>query len=191
MKDAGDQVRESRHRFWVHALEEQRVPLRVFALRLKARREPEADDLCQDLAVRILRLLPDPAGIECVTAYLIKTMRRLNITHWRRESRKQMESWEDENGNERAGTHRMVDAVAPTILENQALQKTLIQHGGPFTSCEEQLLRLHLQGYECKEIARRLGQDVRIVRADLNAVRAKIRYRLRRRCPHMLLDRES
>jgi RNA polymerase sigma factor (sigma-70 family) len=181
MHDEGDHPRSENQPFWEARLAENWVKLHRYACRLSDGDGTEADDLLQELALRILRALPEPAQVECPQAYLMTTLKRLNFTKWSRQRNIKTESLEDEKGKVKQGIPN-VEPDAPRLLDNQDLWETLFKLGGPFTDRENKLLKLHLKAYEATEIAELLNEDVRIIRADLNAIKAKIRYRLKSRC---------
>jgi DNA-directed RNA polymerase specialized sigma24 family protein len=64
------------------------------------------------------------------------------------------------------------------ILENKELKDEMSNKQGPLNPREKLLLKYHLEGFNCKEIADKLNEDVRLTRSDLNAVKAKVRARL-------------
>lgn len=67
-------------------------------------------------------------------------------------------------------SHR--DEVDKHLMSNRAAD---------LTKREKNLLALHLQGLSNDQIASALSEDVKITRVDMNAVVAKIRYRLQHR----------
>jgi hypothetical protein len=67
------------------------------------------------------------------------------------------------------------------ILEQQEFEHGLHVGKGPLNDREKLLLSFHLRGYNCAEIAARLHEDKRIISVELNAVKSKVRYRLKRR----------
>jgi DNA-directed RNA polymerase specialized sigma24 family protein len=76
--------------------------------------------------------------------------------------------------------HPAIEPDVLRILENEDLLKQLSDKRGPLTPREQLLLTKHLEGYNCAEIAAVLGEDKRLTRSDLNAVRVKVRYRLQK-----------
>ncbi len=67
------------------------------------------------------------------------------------------------------------------ILENKDLQSAMTVKRGVLTLREKTLLEQYLMDYKCEEIAKNLNEDVRLTRSDLNAVKSKIRYRLKQK----------
>jgi DNA-binding CsgD family transcriptional regulator len=92
-----------------------------------------------------------------------------------------MDSLDDLQSQKALKNHPTVEPDVLRILENDELKAELRANQGPLTPREKQLLELHLEGYKCDEIADRLNEDVRLIRADLNAVRNKVHQRIKRR----------
>jgi RNA polymerase sigma factor (sigma-70 family) len=137
----------------------------------------EAEDVVSEAFLRVIHYVKNPEAIANLPGYLWITVKRVFIAKRRKEHSAQMESLDDLLS---AGQHPTVEPQVLRILENEELLNALSANKGPLTSREEQLLTLHLQGLSCDEIATVLGEDVRLTSVDLNAVKAKVRYRLTR-----------
>jgi DNA-directed RNA polymerase specialized sigma24 family protein len=105
-------------------------------------------------------------------------MRNLWIDKYRSEHLLEVESLDAMSNADSLST---VEPQVHDMLENEELLNTLRINQGPLTLREQQLLIRHLQGYSCSEIAEEMSEDVRLTRCDLNAVKAKVRYRLMKR----------
>lgn len=178
MTDDDHGGRRTRHGpFWVKALEDASVLLMAYARRLANGKVYDAEDLFQETACRALTYARDPGGIRNPAYYLLRMMRNIWIDKWAKENSANVESLDDLLGSAR---HPKVEPVVQQVLETQELQEEMNVRQGQLTAREETLLKLHLQGYKTKDIAGRLREDVRVTRTDLNAVKAKVRYRLKK-----------
>ena len=174
-----EEGRRSRNRpFWVKSLEDSDEILKAYARGLANGRTYDAEDLVQETACRALSCSKEPCEIMNPAGYLLRIMRNIWIDKWAGENSANMESLEKLLD---AGRHPAVEPVVEQSLESRELQDEMSVRGGPLTPRESLLLELHLRGYNCKEIAERLGENVRLTRSDLNAVKSKVRYRLTKR----------
>lgn len=173
--DEGDVSREQYRPFWGKALEEFDQRLTSYARRLSNGRGYDAEDLIQETACRALVYSRNPAEIRSPLGYLLRVMRNVWSDKWARENVANLESLEDllSNGREPA-----VEPDVQRLLESRELKEEMGARQGPLTQREELLLGLYMRGYKCKDIADELGENVRLTRSDLNAVKAKVRYRL-------------
>jgi DNA-directed RNA polymerase specialized sigma24 family protein len=142
----------------------------------------KANETVSEAFKRVIGYIKDPLKITNLPGYLWVTSRRVWLTRQRKERAGLTDSLEQlvEKGQEK---HLPKSEVAPDlelILQNDLLFKEIQANKGPLNDREEFLLALHLQGYSCDEIAGELEEDQRVIGADLNAVRNKIRYRLQR-----------
>lgn len=176
MSKSGDGTYDESAAFWAAAYVEHYKRLYAMARRLlTGGNHAEAEDAVSEAFVRAMTYAKDPEAIANLFAYLWITVKRVWISKCRKEGALNMESLDELLAT---GQHPMVDAQALRILETMEFEKALEVRSGPLTPRENQLLELHLRGYSCDEMALLLGEDVRLVRSDLNAVRAKVRYRL-------------
>ncbi len=176
MTDNDDSSRRTRHGpFWAQALEDACGRMNSYARKLANGRTYDAEDLVQETACRALTYCPDPVEIRNAASYLLRMMRNVWIDRWTRENSANVESLEELLSS---GRHPTVEPLAQRLLEHEELREQMAAKQGPLTPREGLLLELYLKGDKCKDIADRLGEDVRLIRADLNAVKAKVRYRL-------------
>ncbi len=165
--------------FWEKACDEYQQRLATYARRLAKGNAADANDLVQETMCLVLAHAGNPAGIERPIAYLFTVMRNAWITKWRKENQANLESL-DHVGTRRA--LKSLPAIEPEVLvalENKEFQQALRVGKGPLSQREKQLLQLFLQGHKIQEIAEILGEDKRIISVELNAVRSKVRYRLK------------
>jgi len=163
--------------FWVKALEDANERMMSYARRLTNGRVYDAEDLVQETACRALTYTPDPGGIGNPASYLLRIMRNIWVDKWARENSANVERLDDLLSSAR---HPKVEPIVQQVLETRELQEEMNVGQGQLTAREQLLLKLHLKGYTSKDIADRLQEDVRVTRTDLNAVKAKVRYRLKK-----------
>lgn len=165
--------------FWAKACEVFTQRLSSHALRLTNGSIYDAEDLVQGTVCRALMYPKNPEGIRSPFGYLLTIMRHIWSSKWRKEGTADMVSLDELLSKEaQQKQHRSIEPEVLQILENQERRAEMRAKQGPLTPREKLLLELHLEGYTCKEIADKLKEDVRIVRADLNAVRTKVLSRL-------------
>jgi RNA polymerase sigma factor (sigma-70 family) len=151
------------------------------ARRLANGRLPDAEDLMQETFCRALIYPGNPEEISNPLGYLLCVMRNAWRDKWRKENTAVTDSLDGPVNSDRArATEPAIESDIQRILENKELMAQMEVKRGQLTSREELLLKLHLEGFKCKEIATRLNEDVRLTRSDLNAVRTKVRYRIRK-----------
>jgi RNA polymerase sigma factor (sigma-70 family) len=161
--------------FWVKTLEDSNERLKSYARRLANGRAYDVEDLLQETICRALTYSPDPREIKSPLSYLLRMMRNSWIDRWKKENSANVESLEDLLNS---GQHPTVEPVVQRMLESRELQHEMAAKQGPLTPREKLLLELYLKGLKCQDIADRLDENVRLTRSDLNAVKAKVRYRL-------------
>jgi RNA polymerase sigma factor (sigma-70 family) len=163
--------------FWAQAYENHFKRLCALARRLLTDGNPaEAEDVVSEAFLRAMRYVKNPEAIANLFGYLWVTVKRVLIVKRRKENFANIDSLENLLST---GREPIVDPQVLRIMENKEFEDAMAVGRGPLTSRERRLLDLHLEGYNCDEIASILGEDVRLVRYDLNAVRAKVRYRLK------------
>jgi RNA polymerase sigma factor (sigma-70 family) len=137
------------------------------------------EDLVQQTVLRCLKYAPDLEGVQEPWSYLRRLMRNV----WLDSIQKHSEiSLDDPLIGALPETE--VPSVEPNILralETEELMKTLRVSLGPLTVDEVQLLTLRFAGHSNDEIASMLEEDVQITRNKMNALMAKIRYRVKKR----------
>lgn len=137
------------------------------------------EDLVQQTVLRCLTYAPDLEKIKEPKSYLRRSMRNI----WIDSRHKHDEiSLDDPLMSELPETALLF--VEPDVLrslENEELRKTLREKQGPLTIYENRLLSLHLDGYTINEIANLLHEDVHRTRYNLNALKTKVRYRVKQK----------
>jgi DNA-directed RNA polymerase specialized sigma24 family protein len=181
MVNKGSTNRRNRHRpFWEKTCLTFYKRLTSRARRLTKSKNDDAVDLVQETVLRVLFYSPDPRTIRTPLRYLYRVLHHVWTDKWSRERRGDTDSLEQLQEME-----RLIEPAAEPdvlrILENEDLLKQFSDRRGPLTPREDLLLTKHLEGYSCGEIAVMLGEDKRVTRSDLNAVRVKVRHRLRQK----------
>ena len=90
-----------------------------------------------------------------------------------------MQSIDDQDNNKALLIE--LPSIEPNVqrnLENKEFEKEIQIVAGPLNSRESEIFGLYLEGYSCKEIAAQLGDNPKLITFELNAVRAKVRYRV-------------
>jgi DNA-directed RNA polymerase specialized sigma24 family protein len=179
---------ETRRTVWAQVITENYQPTLDFA-HWRVGNVDDAYMVLQDSAVRILRLLPDPVRIEDRRNYWLKTvqhqcyelLRQRNIDTARTVSRDTPSNnadGEEVLPSDPADPNRDPEMNAIINEENEVLLSALEMHCAGLTERERALLALRLAGYTNAEIASMWGEDVIVIRADMNALMAKLRYRI-------------
>jgi len=140
----------------------------------------DIEDLVQDTVIRILRYGKDPNSIENQRMYLLRMMQ--NIWHDKRVQNARfgrLVSLDETLSEETEAQLPVIEPTALRLLENLELVEQLNLNAGPLDQHERMLLQLHLEGRSNSEIAKSLSVDIQVVRCDLNAILAKVRYRLK------------
>ena len=169
--------------FWEEIYEKFKKQLFGCAMKLVNGDVYLAEDLLQETLFRALRYATNPEVIDNPLGYLLRVMRHTFFTWKRKEGTATMVSL-DELLSQEDEVRRVkivepsVDPVAQQILEQEELVEQYRALRGPLKEREDILLRLHLQGYTCDEIGEKLGEDARLIKSDLNAVRTKVRARI-------------
>lgn len=140
-----------------------------------------AEELVQDTFCRVISYSSNLAKINNPLGYLKKTMKNLWIDQWKKSGGIRMLSIDDDNEEKREALINELPSVEPDIhriLENEELSNQLRIATGNLKPSERDVFRLFLRGLDCREIATLLNKDVYRINYELNAVRAKIRYRV-------------
>jgi RNA polymerase sigma factor (sigma-70 family) len=164
--------------FWEKAYENNFKPLCTRARRsLTNGNWAEAEDVVSEAFLRVMYYVKNPETIGNLLGYLWLTSKRVWIGKRKKENTAYMDSLDDLLSD---GLQPTVEPDAIRNLENKELEETIRAKQGALTPREKHLLKLYLEGYSCDEIGSLLDEDVRVVRSDLNAVKAKVRYRLKK-----------
>jgi len=143
------------------------------AARLAHGRTELAEDLVQETLVRVLQSSYHPNELKAPLAYLFRIMRNIMIDQARKAKTVLFEDYSDDE------LQKQLPHYEPGIqrkLENEELLATRLK-STDLSSREKLLLVLMAEGNDSKEISTVLNEDIRIIRTDLNALKAKIRYR--------------
>lgn len=179
--DDGDHIRNHYRPYLEKTYKDFYQPLFSRARRLANGRLHDAEDLMQETFCRALIYPRNPEEISNPLGYLLRIMRNAWRDKWVKENAAVTDSLDELlNRDGPRAAEPAIESDIQRILENEELMAEMKVKQGPLTSREKLLLKLHLEGFKCKEIAARLSEDVRLVRSDLNAVRTKIRYRIRK-----------
>jgi DNA-directed RNA polymerase specialized sigma24 family protein len=154
----------------------------------------EAQAVVHDSTVRLLRLLPDPRRIDDRRNYWIKVVQNQCNDLLKRQilAAARTVSLDTPLGGGNGDDddlppydppdHDRGPAMNAEINEQtEILLRELEFHCADLSEREVSLLALRLQGLDNDQIANAWGEDVKVIRADMNAVMAKIRYRLQHR----------
>lgn len=165
--------------FWIAICEKYVLIMIAYARKLVNGREYDAEDLVQETRCRALAASKNPDDVKKTPlAYLLGIMRNAWIDKFKRENTANMESIEHSPGSSKQ-KRLAVEPAFPHLLESTEAKEKMLPSVGPLTPRETTLLKLYLLKKKCDEIANMLGEDVNTTRYDLNAVRAKVRYRLK------------
>lgn len=180
---------EMRQAIWAQVCTDYYQP----ALDLARWRVGNIDDACvivQDSVVRLLRLSPDPNRISDRKNYWIKTVQNQCYEALRkrkveaalvvsRDTPPQNDEGDELPPPDPSDSNRDPEMNAIINEETERLLRELEMKSADLTEREKALLDLHLVGYSNDEVASMWSEDVKLIRVDMNAVVAKIRYRLR------------
>jgi RNA polymerase sigma factor (sigma-70 family) len=179
-REEGDRTNNQYALYWTKVCEDFMQRLIAYALRLANGRAYDAEDLVQETICRALVYSKNPEEIKNPLGYLLRIMRNIWITKWRKENTANMESLDTLQNTKTLKNHPTVAPEVFRILENEELAESLRVLPGPLTTREKLLLGLYLKGYNCKEMGQILNEDARVTRSDLNAVRSKVHQRIKR-----------
>ena len=146
----------------------------------------ESQDLVQETIMRSLTYTAYPQKVNEPLRYLCKLMRHVWLDGKRRHKAAIFVSLDHLLTSELPESQNLFEikylclkSDVQQLLENKEFVETLRANLEPLSFYERQLLNLRLREYTSDEIAKELGKNVRLIRSDLNALMAKIRYRLR------------
>lgn len=136
-----------------------------------------AQDLVQDTIVRILKRGLDPNILASPRAYVTRVMQNAFRDNYRKAKR----TPEISNDPESTGSPKepVSESHIQSDLEKQELFDLVRQEMARLPEDDKNLLALLLDGETYEDISKSTGQDIRIVRADGGALKAKLRYRFR------------
>jgi RNA polymerase sigma factor (sigma-70 family) len=166
--------------YWTNVYKALWSRLLAYALVLTNGNHCYAEDLVQEAFCRVFKYLTNPERIKNPFAYLKTIIQHIWVTNWRRERTAITVSW-DELLSKDATQEPAMQPDVERILLNDELRDLMNDWKGPLTADEQELLRLHLEGFSCQEIAEQFGQDVPLIRVKLNALVSKVRSRIIKR----------
>jgi len=152
--------------------------LSAHARRLTHGNIERAEDLVQETMVRILGCDRPSSEIQTPLAYAFTIMKNALRDQIRKSTRRQIVSLDDPLNVE---LQKQLPVIQPTVqrdLENKGLLKAVKLKGGRLTGREGRLLELMADGKDAGQIADIFEEDIRIIKSDCNALKAKLRYRL-------------
>lgn len=164
---------------WALACEENCQRLASYARHLANGNIADADDLVQETFFRVLDHGCNPSRIENLVGYMMKVMHNAWTNKRVKERRVSTESLDDLITRSALKNEPTINPDVLQILENQDFQRDFNVRKGQLTVHEIEILELYLAGYKCQEIADKLNEDKRIISVRLNAVKSKVRYRLK------------
>lgn len=156
-------------------------------LHLPVEDKADAEDIVQQAILKVMNI--DPNRIDDKVNYLLKAVQRLCYDRYKRRRLSPANTVQldapanEENDQERAMEIRdpkrgpMLDAEIKE--QNANYLRILAENSTDLSDREKDLLTMHLCGFDTEEIAAALSEDVKVIRAEMNAVIAKIRYRVR------------
>jgi RNA polymerase sigma factor (sigma-70 family) len=177
---------ENRRTVWSQVCADYYQPALNFARR-RAGNLDDASDIVQDCAVRLLRLLPDHKHINDRRNYWLKIVSNLCNEHLtqRRLAAARTVSLDmppDDDDPVLAfdppNPGRDPEMNAQINEETERLLTGLESHCHDLTERERAMLALRLQCSSNEQIASAWGEDLKVIRVDMNAILAKIRYRV-------------
>lgn len=164
---------------WGEIFENLYARLFRYALKFTNGNTYDAEGLVQDTFYRVMFYTDNPATIDNLPAYLATSLRNLWIDKLKKSKKTIIQSIDDPNNRE-ALLNKM-PSIEPTVLrdlENQDYQNEIRIALNNLKPLEKNVFILYLQGFNCEEIALKLGENIYLIKYVLNAVRAKIRYRI-------------
>lgn len=161
---------------WAKVCADNYLRLRSYAWRL-THNSHAAEDLVQDTITKILRLVPDPEAVEDKLSYLLRSVHNTWLRWLKEKGRPEIISIDDP-------ANKAVFAIAAPQRDDDAAEaesrrRMMLTQMRRLNERERGLLTLYLEGYKAGEIAAQLDEDVRVISYELNALRTKVRYRLR------------
>jgi RNA polymerase sigma factor (sigma-70 family) len=164
---------------WVQTYEENSQRLASYARHLARGNIADADDLIQETICRVLHHGSNASRIENLFSYMLKVMQNAWISKRMKECQVSTESLDDLIARRALKKEPVINPEVLQVLENQDFQRAFNASKGKLSVPEKEILSLYLAGYTCDEIADKLKEDEQIIRMRINAVKSKVRYRLK------------
>lgn len=175
---------------WNPVLEDGQLRKRIITfaeLHLPVQDKADAEDIFQQAILKALSV--DPNRIEDKINYLLKIVQNLCYDRHKRPWRLApanavlLDAQNNEDYEEpfmQLRDPKRGPVIDAEIKEQNAnYLRTLAMHSTDLSAREKELLKMRLCGFDNDEIATARGEDVKVIRVEMNAVIAKIRYRVR------------
>jgi RNA polymerase sigma factor (sigma-70 family) len=160
---------------------ERRGRLKPVALSLTNGKEEDADDLIHEAMYQGMRYTKNFQDVEDVIAYLIVIMNNIlfNKKKQRENSFKRHSLDDPETGSDVENQLPYYPADQQSILEQKEYIESVIAISGELPATERELWKMWLLNKDFTEMSDTLSVSVAQVKVKLNALKAKLRYRLR------------
>ena len=176
---------------WTTVCEDGHLQRRLIAFaeqHLPKQDKADAEDIYQQAMLKAFNI--DPNRIDDKVNYLFKTVQHLCYDRHKRPWRMSpaitvlLDVQHDEDNDEEPFMQLRDPKRGPVLdaeikEQNAKFLRTLALRSTDLSAREKELLKMHLCGFDNDEIATAWGEDVKVIRAEMNAVIAKIRYRVR------------
>lgn len=177
MDHTAGEILDLRHAAWAQVCEEQYPRLLSYA-RWLTKNTDRAPGIVHEAVCKILDRSPDPERIKNKANYLLRVVYTTWIDRLREKKKATTISLDDPENEELRSKLAAPEIDVSSNFDNETYRKAIKLEFKRLNERERLLLELFLQDFTCDEIAARLHEDVRLTRSDLNAMRAKVRYRL-------------
>lgn len=141
----------------------------------------DAEDVASEAFCRLMRYLPHPEAIDNITGYLWAAAKNVWFDRFKKVDPDSFVSFDDLNNEPMS---LPVQATVQQTLEDEESRRVLkdkvLKAPGKLLPREKQLLKLRFEGKDCQETADFLGEDVRIIKYEMNALKAKLSYRIKK-----------
>lgn len=175
--DAQDKI-EHACAVWSQDYEKHRPRLQAYAWRLTGN-AAAAEDVVQNVILKILRLSPDPESVASRLGYLLRSVHHASMDWLKKQM--QISTVSIDTGDRRE-LEQMAEPEREADDDSEAERRLVMASElKRLNKRERKVLTLYLEGNKCPEIALMLNEDQRVISYELNAVRVKVRYRLQRR----------
>ena len=165
------------HATWEDLYEQSRKRLFARACRFANGNADLAEDFVQETFLRFLSSCENPGELKIPLAYLYTVLRTVVIDHFRKARRAQLESLDDADNVELQNELPVTQPTVQRDLENEETLNAIRRHPAGLSSRERRLFDLIAEGDSCADISETLDEDPRIIRSDINSLKAKLKYR--------------
>ena len=160
------------------------IKLYKFAFRLTGQQD-DAEDLVQDLLIKIYPRLEEMRKIEKLSSWLSRILYRIFIDQVRRKKRSPIDLMGD---NETIYETHISEELNPSdIVDSELIQKVMSSALGKLKEEHRILVMLHdVEGYSLQEIHEITGIEVGTIKSRLSRSRKKMREMLKKRDPSLI-----